>query len=64
MHGGRQAHAVDKPSRRKFLGFSFYLKKGIGRNFIHKKPVERFKKRVREITARSNGRSMEWRKKY
>jgi RNA-directed DNA polymerase len=58
----RSKSAVDKPSRRKFLGFSFYIKKGIARNFIHKKPVERIKKRVREITARSNGRSMEWRK--
>src|SRR4030066_1190546 len=54
--------AVDKPSRRKFLGFSFYIRKGIARNFIHKKPVERFKEKVREITSRSNGKSMDWRK--
>jgi len=54
--------AVDRPSKRKFLGFSFYAKAGVARNFIHRKPVERFKKKVREITSRSNGKSMEWRK--
>lgn len=54
--------AVDRPSKRKFLGFSFYIKGGEVRNFIHKKPIERFKDKVRAITSRSNGRSMEWRK--
>jgi RNA-directed DNA polymerase len=54
--------AVSRPSKRKFLGFSFYIRKGEARNFIHRKPVETFKKRVREITSRSNGKSMEWRK--
>lgn len=58
----RNKSAVDKPSRRKFLGFSFYVKKGKARNFIHRKPVERFKTRVKEITSRSNGKSMDWRK--
>jgi len=58
----RDKSAVDRPSKRKFLGFSFYVRRGIARNFIHRKPVERFKKKVREITARSNGKSMEWRK--
>ena len=58
----RNKSAVDRPSKRKFLGFSFYVKKGEARNFIHRKPVERFKKKVREITAISNGKSMEWRK--
>ena len=58
----RAKSAVDKPSRRKLLGFSFYTRKGIARNFIHKKPVKRFKERVRETTSRSNGKSMDWRK--
>ena len=58
----RAKSAVDKPSRRKFLGFSFYIRKGIARNYIHKKPVKRFKEKVREITSRSNGKSMDWRK--
>lgn len=58
----RTKSAVDKPSRIKFLGFSFYIRKGITRNFIHKKPVKIFKEKVREITSRSNGKSMDWRK--
>jgi RNA-directed DNA polymerase len=52
---------VDRPSRRKFLGFSFYVMKGKARNFIHKKPIARFKAKVKEITSRSNGKSMEMR---
>ena len=58
----RNKSAVDKPSRRKFLGFSFYVRKGKARNFIHRKPVERFKTKVKEITSRSNGKSIDWRK--
>jgi len=58
----RNKSAVDKPSRRKFLGFSFYTREGKARNFIHKKPISRFKVRVKEITSRSNAMSMEMRK--
>jgi RNA-directed DNA polymerase len=57
----RNKSAVDKPSKRKFLGFSFYHKKGEVRNYIPSKPIQRFKIKVKEITARSNGRSMETR---
>ena len=58
----RNKSAVDRPSRRKFLGFSFYVMKGKARNFIHKKPIARFKAKVKEITSRSNGKSMDMRK--
>jgi RNA-directed DNA polymerase len=58
----RNKSAVDRPSRRKFLGFSFYVREGKARNFIHKKSLARFKQKVKEITSRSNGDSMEWRK--
>ena len=58
----RNKSAVDKPNRRKFLGFSFYVVKEKARNFIHKKPIARFKAKVKEITSRSNGKSMEMRK--
>jgi RNA-directed DNA polymerase len=58
----RNKSAVDKPNRRKFLSLSYYVYKGKARNFIPKKPLLRFKKKVKEITARSNGKSMEWRK--
>jgi|GEM_PF-5662605 len=50
---------------RKYLESGIMLnevKKGKARNFIHRKPVERFKAKVREITSRSNGKSMNWRK--
>ena len=53
--------AVDRPWRRKFLGFSFYNKKdGVGIR-VHAKPLDKFKDRVREILSRSNGLNMEQR---
>jgi RNA-directed DNA polymerase len=58
----RNKSAVDRPNRRKFLGLSFYVMKGKARNFIHKKPLTRFKAKVKAITSRSNGMSMEMRK--
>ena len=58
----RKKSAVDWPIRRKFLGFSFYITKGKARNFVHAKSIQRFKEKVREITSRSNGRGMEWRR--
>ena len=39
----RNKSAVDRPSKRKFLGFSFYIRKGKVRNYIPKKPIQRFK---------------------
>jgi group II intron reverse transcriptase/maturase len=57
----RNKSAVDRPGRRKFLGFSFYVMKGKARNFIPKKPIAKFKAKVKEITSRSNGMSMETR---
>jgi RNA-directed DNA polymerase len=53
--------AVDYPSKRKFLGFSFYGTKEGVRVRIHPKPLERFKEKVRALTSRSNGTSMETR---
>ncbi|MBU2574921.1 MAG: group II intron reverse transcriptase/maturase [Elusimicrobia bacterium] len=58
----RKKSAVDKPCGRKFLGFTFYMKEGKSRNFIHAKSIQRFKEKVREITSRSNGRGMVWRR--
>lgn len=49
---------VDRPRKRKFLGFSFFRRNGIQIR-IAPKSIEHFKNRVREITARSNGWSME-----
>lgn len=58
----RAKSAVDRLGGRKFLGFSFYMKAGKARNFVHAKSVRRFREKVREILSRSNGRSMDWRR--
>src|SRR6266849_2520458 len=50
--------AVAKPQERKFLGFSFTSGKDLKRK-IAPKAIDRFKERVREITHKSKGRSME-----
>ena len=49
---------VDRPRNRKFLGFSFFRRHGI-RMRVASKSLSCFKSRVRELTARSNGWSME-----
>src|SRR5947199_4346066 len=50
--------AVAKPQERKFLGFSFTSGKELKRK-IAPKAIDRFKERIREITAKSRGSSME-----
>jgi RNA-directed DNA polymerase len=57
----RNKSAVDKPNNRKFLGVSFDVQEGKVTNLIHEKPIARFKAKVKEITSRSNGKSMEMR---
>ena len=57
----QEKSAVDKPQKRKFLGFSFYNKKGKVGIRVDAKPLDKFKDKVREILSRSNGRSMEQR---
>ena len=51
--------AVDRPAARKFLGFSFYRKKGDVGIRIHPKSVKRFKDKVRSITNRNWSTSMD-----
>lgn len=55
--------AVDRPWKRKFLGFSFYWKKGVIGMRIHPKSVSRFKEKVRKLTNKNWGTSMEERLK-
>ena len=50
--------AVARPQQRKFLGFSFTAGPDIRRR-IAPKAIERFKDRIREITHRARGASME-----
>ncbi len=55
----REKSAVDRPWKRKFLGFSFYRGKEGIRIRVHKKSIERVKEKIRQITSRSNGMSMD-----
>ncbi len=50
--------AVSRPWLRKFLGFTFISMYGQTKIRIHKKSIERFKDRVRELTDRNCGKSM------
>jgi RNA-directed DNA polymerase len=54
----QQKSAVAQPWVRKFLGFSF-TNAGIPKRRIAPKAVDRFKERVRELTSRTRGVSME-----
>lgn len=54
----REKSAVDRPWKRKFLGFSFYRHKGQVRIRLASKTLERFKDRVRELTSRRKPLSM------
>lgn len=53
--------AVDRPWKRKFLGFSFYIKENEIRIRPHRRSIERLKDRIREITNRNISMSMELR---
>ena len=55
----REKSAVDRPWKRKFVGFSFYCGKEGIRIRVHKKSIERVKEKIRQITSRSNGMSMD-----
>jgi len=42
-------------SKIKFLGYSFYVHKGVGRLRVHPKSIAKMKERIRTLTSRSNG---------
>ena len=50
---------VDLVTRRKFLGYSFYFTKGRIEIRIHEKSYEKLKVKIRELTNRNTGISME-----
>ena len=50
--------AVDRPVKRKYLGFSFYTLKGVAGIRVHEKSAKRYKEKVRELTSRSNAMSL------
>ena len=51
--------AVAKATTRKFLGFSFYWHKGQVKRRVAPKALETFKVRIRQLTRRSGGKSIE-----
>jgi RNA-directed DNA polymerase len=51
--------AVDRPQNRSFLGFSFTGGKSANRRKIAPKAMGRFKARIKELTRRNQGRSLE-----
>jgi len=54
----REKSAVDSPTKRKFLGFSFYYKKGEALIRVHAKSLKRVKEKLKSLTKRSDGKSM------
>ncbi|MGE5612791.1 MAG: group II intron reverse transcriptase/maturase, partial [Bacillota bacterium] len=58
----REKTQVAHISNVKYLGYSFYTCKGEGRLRVHPKSVKKLKDRIREVTGRSNGMSIELRK--
>ncbi len=51
--------AVDRPEKRKFLGFTFYRTKGRYEIRIHPKSIKRLREKVKKVTSRRNSISME-----
>lgn len=51
--------AVGKPSKRKFLGFSFQVRLDDVKRRLAPKTIQRYKERVRQITARNRGVSLD-----
>ena len=46
----------------KFLGYGFCFAKGVIRMRVHKKSIMKLKEKVRNLTARSDGKGYEWKK--
>ena len=57
----QEKSAVDRPWKLKFLGFSFYAKKGGVGIRVHPASLKKFKEKLKEVTGRSNAMSMEQR---
>lgn len=53
--------AVSSPTRRKFLGYSFYYAKGRIRFRVHNKSYERLKEKIRKITNRNISMNFDYR---
>jgi len=51
----REKTATAYISKIKFLGYSFYVYRGVGRLRVHPKSIAKMKERIRTLTSRSNG---------
>jgi len=58
LKDNKDKSAVDRPWKLKFLGFSFYHKKGGIGVRVHPKPVKKFKQKLKGIMGRSNAMSV------
>lgn len=54
----KEKSTVGRPWKLKFLGFSFYHKKGEVGIRVHPKPVKKLKEKLKEITGRSKARNV------
>ncbi len=57
----KEKSKVDRPWKLKYLGFSFYPKKGEMGIRVHDKSIEKLKATLKKVTERSNAMSMEYR---
>ena len=55
----QQKSAVDRPWKRKFLGFTFTPDKPLPKIGIHRESIKRFKQQIRKLTSRKH--SIVWR---
>ena len=55
----KEKSKIDRPWKLKFLGISFYYSNNGVKIRLHEKSLIKFKKKLREITSRSNGMSIE-----
>jgi len=57
----RDKSKVDRPWKLKYLGFTFYPKKGEMGIRVHQNSIKKLKEKLKELTGRSNAMSMEYR---
>jgi RNA-directed DNA polymerase len=57
----REKSEVDRPWKLKYLGYTFYTKKGEMGMRVHPKSINRLKEKLKAVTSRSNAMSMEQR---
>lgn len=62
LKANREKTQVAHVSKVKYLGYGFYIHRGEGRFRIHPNSIRKLKDKIREITGRSNGMGVEFRK--